>query len=141
MDTNDGANRPAYRDRDRKEFLFYHYAYISNETFAHLDKDGYAIKGKDGKYEMKKLVDNENKPLRVCYGVVQSKNRRSGNTNKSLNVGLEMLTRSTLIDAGIQSYSNDNAEDHHQTKLMPAYEKIPIFFVYRVAPETSLYQA
>ena len=127
MDTSDGTGRPEYRERDRKEFIFYHYATTTDETFARLDKDGYAVREEDGTYKMKTMSGNDSNPLRVCYGVVQSKNRRSGNTNKSLAIGLEILSRSSLTEAGIQSFSNDNAEEHHQTKLMPAFEKLPIW--------------
>ena len=134
MDTNDGGNRPNYRDRDRKEFLFKLYELTTSETFERVDKEGYAIKESDGSYKMKRLLDNKGNPLRICFGGVQPKNRRSGNTNKALSDGLEMLTRTIGTDgAGCQSYSEDNAKSHFRDKLMPAYNKLPIW----LKPSTS----
>lgn len=128
MDTNEGENRPQYRDRDRKEYIFKEYCWTSNETFKHLDSEGFAIKGEDGKYEMIDIKDNHGKPIRICLGYVQPKNRRSGNTNKALCDGLEVLTRTIGTDGlGVQSYSNDNAEEHFKMKLMPAYDKLPLW--------------
>jgi len=113
---------PEYRDRDRKEFLFHHYAYTTKETFADLDVDGRAVK-KDGKYLM---INMRN---RTCYGLGQSKNRRSGNTNKGLNNILEITTRTIGSDGGgIMSYTGNNAESHFRNKLVPAWNKYPLFF-------------
>ena len=80
-------NRPAYRDRDRKEFIFRKYAYETTETFERLDAENVAIKENDGTY---KMIDVGR---RICYGVIQPKNRRSGNTHKALNDGIELLSR------------------------------------------------
>ena len=55
-----------------------HYAYTTTESFANLDKNGIAIPEEDGSY---KMVDMGK---RICFGVGQNKNRRSGNTNKGL---------------------------------------------------------
>lgn len=122
MDTNDGQNRPAYRSRDRKEYLFAMYSYTATETFLHLDKDGCAIPNKDGTYSTIDLG------RRICMGTIQPKNRRSGNTNKGLCVGMEIITRTIKTDGmGVQSYSNDNAEEHFKVKLMQAFEDMPIF--------------
>lgn len=114
---------PHYRDRDRREFLFHKYANETTESFKHLDDNGMAIK-QDGKYEM---IDTGK---RICYGLAQSKNRRSGNTNKGLNIIMEVVTRSLGTDgAGIMSYTGDNAESHFKTKLIPAWERFPMFFM------------
>lgn len=122
MPTHDGKNRPEYRDRDRKEFLFHKYAYETTETFARLDEQGWAIPNPDGTYEMKDLG------RRICVGVVQPKNRRSGNTNKGLNMGLEITSRTISTDGmGIMSYTGENAGEAFAMKLMPAYEEWPIW--------------
>jgi len=122
MDTTNGENRPEFRDRDRKEFIFFLYANTSTETFERIDKDGYAIREKDGTYKMKDVG------RRTCYGTIQPKNRRSGNTNKALSSGIEILTRTIGTDGlGIQSYSEDNAKSHFKDKLMPAYDRLPIW--------------
>lgn len=122
METDDGGNRPEYRERDRDEYIFARYAETTTETFDRLDEHGYAIKEKDGSYKMKDMG------LRICFGKIQPKNRRSGNTNKALSNGIEWVTKTIKSDGmGIQSYSNKNAKSHFDDKLMPAFEALPIF--------------
>jgi hypothetical protein len=122
MDVQNKISNPDYRDRDRKEFLFNLYAYTTTETFAKLDKHGMAIPNEDGSYDMIDLG------RRVCYGTIQPKNRRSGNTNKALSNGIEVLTRTIGTDGmGCQSYSEDNARSHFKDKLMPAYDRLPVW--------------
>lgn len=134
MDTNEGEPRPSYRDRDRKEYLFVEYCWTTNETFKHLDKEGNALRNDKGVYEMVEMFDQNKKPLRICLGKMQPKNRRSGNTHKGICNGLEVLSRTMGTDGcGIQSYSNDNAEEHFKVKLSPAYDKLPIW----LKPNTS----
>lgn len=66
---------------------------------------------------------------RTCYGLGQSKNRRSGNTNKGLNNVLEIVSRTMGTDGGgIMSYTGANAESHFRSKLVPAWNKYPMFF-------------
>lgn len=123
MNTADGTGRPEYRDRDRKEYIFALYCLTTTESFERLDKDGFAIKEDDGTYKMK------DHGRRVCFGKMQPKNRRSGNTNKGLSNGLEMVSRTERNHGmGIQSFSNQNAKDTFDGLLMPAFEKIPIWF-------------
>lgn len=124
----DGQFHPDYRDRDRKEFLFFHYSYTTKETFAKLDKNGIAIPEPDGTYEM---VDMGN---RTCYGVGQNKNRRSGNTNKGLSiVYLMTITHRGTDGGGIMSMSGDSSEEHMKQKMLPAWRKMPTI----VKPLTS----
>jgi len=120
LDTN---GMPEYRDRDRREFLFYTYCYTTTETFKDLDRNGNALKDKNGKYNM---IDLKN---RVCFGFAQNKNRRSGLTNKCLNIVQEVTSRTIGTDGGgIMSYTNDNAKSHYGTKLVPAWRTMPLFF-------------
>lgn len=122
MDVEDGTDRPGYRDRDRKEYLFKWYSLTCTETFARLDEDENAIANDDGTYDMLDLG------RRVCYGDVQSKNRRSGNTNKGLSDCTELVTRITKMDGMlIFSHTGDDAEKHFVTKMMPAFRNIPIW--------------
>lgn len=124
----DGQNLPDYRDRDRREFLFFHYSFTTTETFARLDKNGMAMPEPDGTYKMLDLGK------RVCFGVGQSKNRRSGNTNKGLSVAFLMASTHRGTDgSGILSMSGDSAEEHMKQKLLPAWRKMPIF----IKPITS----
>jgi len=89
-----------------------------------------AIRNDDGTYDMTDLGK------RVCYGPAQSKNRRSGNTNKGLSNGVEIVTRTIGTDGmGIMSYTGDNAESHFKIKLIPAWDRYPMFFMpYCVSP-------
>lgn len=123
MNTDDGTDRPEYRDRDRKEFLFKEYAYGCTETFAKGDEQGYAIANPDGSYDM---IDTGN---RVCYGIGQSKNRRSGNTNKGLlECGEVCMTKGARTDGMIIfAETGEKAESHFKTKMMPAFDGYPIW--------------
>lgn len=124
----DGQYFPDYRDRDRREFLFFNYAYTTTETFAKLDKTGVAIPEEDGHYEM---IDTGK---RVCYGVGQNKNRRSGNTNKGLCICYVMgITHNGTDGVGILSMSGESAEEHMKQKMLPAWRKMPLI----VKPLTS----
>lgn len=123
-----GLARPDYYDRDRKEFLFHKYIYETDETFERLDQDGYAIAEEDGTYKMKSVGK------RLFAGMIQPKNRRSGNTNKGLAIGLEITTRVIGTDGmGIMSYTGDNAAESFRMKLVPAYEEWPLW----LKPATS----
>ncbi len=118
----DDVGYPDYRDRDRKEFLFYRYTYTTHESFMDYDEDGTAIKI-DGKYRIKKHK------YRTSFGPIQSKNRRSGNTNKSLNNVLEVTSRTKGTDGGgIMSYTKDNSKEHFVGKLMTGWNAYPLFF-------------
>jgi len=114
---------PEYRERDRDEFYFHQYAYTTTETFAKLDDAGWAIPNDDGSYDMIDLG------RRVCYGLGQPKNRRSGNTNKGLSNIMEICTRTVGTDGvGIMSYTGENAKKHYKGKVMPAWDAYPLFF-------------
>jgi hypothetical protein len=122
MSTSDQTSRPSYRDRNRKEFIFAHYEYTCTETFKDIDEDGYAIK-KDGIYHM---VDAGK---RLCYGGIQPKNRRGGNTNMGLNNCMEIVTRTERVDGGmgIIAESGNGAQVHLDDKLSPAFFEWPIW--------------
>ena len=114
---------PEYRERDKDEFYFHYYAYTTTETFARLDERGWAIPNDDGSYDM---IDLER---RVCYGLGQPKNRRSGNTNKGLSNIMEICTRTIGTDGvGVMSYTGENAKKHYKGKVMPAWDEYPLFF-------------
>lgn len=118
----DGQISPEYRDRDRKEFIFFWYSFTTHETFANLDKNGVAVPNDDGTYEMIEM------PYRTCYGVGQNKHRRSGNTNKGLCIVYLMTCTHRGTDGGvIVSMSGDSSEKHMSAKLLPAWRKMPLF--------------
>ncbi len=117
------GGHPLYRDADRKEFLFFDYSYKTKETFVEIDSDGFAMTDRYGNYVMKEM------PNRVCYGVVEPKNRRAGDTSKGLCIGNEIASRTLGTDGfGIMSYTADNAEKHFKGKLVPAWNRTPMFF-------------
>ena len=118
----DGQFLPQYRDRDRREFIFFQYAYTTTETFEKLDKNGIAIAEPDGSYKMVDLGK------RICFGVGQNKNRRSGNTNKGLLMAWVMASTHKGTDgSGVMSMSGESSEEHMKRKLIPAWRKMPIF--------------
>ena len=120
MDTDSGF--ADYRDCDRREYIFMEYCWTTTETFARIDKEGYAIREEDGQYKMVDLG------RRVCFGSGQSKNRRRGNTSKAISDGIEIITRTMGTDGfGIQSYTEENAKAHFKGKVMPAWEKLPLW--------------
>ena len=120
MDTDNG--HPEYRDCDRREYVFKEYCWTTTETFAKLDKHGYAIKEEDGTYKMVDLG------RRICFGDAQNKNRRRGNTSKAISDGIEIITRTIGTDGfGIQSYTEKSAKGHFDGKVVPAWNNLPIW--------------
>lgn len=117
------GGHPDYRDRDRKEFLYFTYTYKTKETFAKLDEKGYGVPNEDGSYNM---VDVDN---RTSYGAVQSKNRRSGNTNKGFCSCDEIATRTVGMDValGTMSYTSKNAGSLFKDKLVKSYFVKPLW--------------
>ena len=94
-----------YRDRDRRWFLFQRYAYTCTEDDFGTDLG-----------------------RRVCYGTVYPKHRRDGATYKSLCVGFDLMSKTIgSVIGGIQSFDDDNAREHYQGKLLPAFKAMPFF--------------
>lgn len=120
--TNSGSKYPDYRDRDRKWFLVNQYAYTTKETFKNIDDDGNAL-SKDGKYEMEDIG------RRTFYGTANTKQRRVGDTHKSLCVGHEICQMEEGAISGIIAENNKASEKQFKNKLIPAWQKYPIFFM------------
>ena len=94
-----------YRDRDRRWFLFNRYAYTCTE-----DEWGHDMGG------------------RVCFGIADPKHRRAGDTHKSLCIGFDIMSKTIgSVGGGIQSFDDNNARDHYQSKLIPAFKGMPFF--------------
>lgn len=128
MNTKDGTGRPEFRMRDWKEYIFEKYCMESTETFERIDEEGYAIKEEDGTYATIDVGD------RVCFGKMQPKHRRSGNTNKAISNMIEIVSRSRRnFGGGIQSFSNQNAKETFDTLLMPCFDSYPIW----IKPNTT----
>ena len=120
MDTVSGY--ADYRDCDRREYIFKHYCWNTTETFSRLDEFGFAIPEDDGSYKMIDLL------RRICFGDAQTKNRRRGNTSKACSDGMEVTTRTIgTTGFGIQSYTEDSAKSHFKEKVLPAWDKLPVW--------------
>lgn len=121
MDTQ--SRRPEYRDCDRREYVFKNYCWTAHESFTKVDEHGYAIPEEDGSYLMTDLG------RRICFGDLQPKNRRRGNTSKSISDMIEVVTRTIGTDGGgIQSFTEKSASQHFKGKVMPAWDALPIWF-------------
>lgn len=112
-----------YRDRDRRKLLYDHYAYTSTETFAKLDKEGWAIKEPDGSYEMINMM------TRVFYGTIKPKNRRSGETNQGLLILFEIIRKTIGGRGTIISKTGDDAEKYFKEMFKPSLRKYPLFLI------------
>jgi len=120
-DTQADGGRPEYRDDDRKKYLYWHYLEKTTETFINLDAEGNAIKEEDGEYAM---VDTG---VRVFFGGIEPKVRRSGATHQGCHKIYKGVTSSFNQYGTIISMDGDNAQTHYFKKLMPAFEKYPMF--------------
>lgn len=96
---------PDYRDRDRRWFNFAYMCYTTREN----------EKGEDLGF-------------RTCYGFTYPKHRRDGATFKCLCIGYCINLWKKNSRFGIQSFDDDNASEHFQEKLIPAWQKLPFFF-------------
>jgi len=143
VDINSGY--PEYREKDRISYLFFHYLEHTTETFANIDEEtNIAIPEEDGTY---KMIDTGD---RVFWGHVEPKTRRSGATSRGCHK--VWLGNSTVPGAygTIISMEGENARDHYEKKLIPAWQKYPMFLkpmwdgssapnVLRMVPPGSLY--
>lgn len=112
-----------YRERDRKNFLFWYYLYNTHETFAKLDpKTNVAVPNEDGSYDMIEL------PFRTFYGCGQPKNRRGGTTNMAECAMYCEITQRFDKHGAILSLNNDSASKLFNGILVATWEKMPFFF-------------
>lgn len=95
---------PEYRDRDRRKFIFYKWAYTTREDENWIDR---------GK--------------RTLFGVVYPKHRRDGATHNALCVIYAIISTRLGVLGGIQSFDEDNAGEHFQSKLVPAWQDMPFY--------------
>lgn len=113
---------PEYRDKDRIKYLFAKYIEEATETFAKFDKDtGRALKEPDGSYEMLDLG------RRVFFGDVEPKTRRSGATHQCIHKIWKGNSTTFGAYGTIVSMEGKNAEKHYYRKLLPAWDKYPMF--------------
>lgn len=113
---------PDFREEDRKKYIFSQYLETTTESFAEINADnGRAIKNADGTYHMMDLGG------RVFFGEMTPKFRRAGETQ----IGCHKVWKgtSTMLSAfgTIISMGGENAETHYYKKLIPAWNKYPMF--------------
>lgn len=111
---------PDYRDVGRRRFIFRHYCYTTTETFKEIDKNGHAIKGKNG-YE---TVDIGH---RVCYGPITPKRRREGQSNESCNNLLWIGCRNKMGHVEITADTGSGANDIWSQIFVPGWNGMPLF--------------
>lgn len=113
---------PEYRDKDRRKYLFAKYIEEATETFANIDREtGRALKEPDGSYEMVDLG------RRVMFGDINPKTRRTGITHQCVHKVWKGNSTSRGSYGTIISMEGDNAEKHYFKKLLPAWDKYPMF--------------
>jgi hypothetical protein len=116
------GTKPDYRDRDRRWFLAQQFAFTDTKTFKDMDGNGYAIKNEAGEYDMVEYGS------RVCYGTINSKPRRVGDTTKSCSMEVEYATRTDMAQLGNQAMDDTSAERVFSTYILQPANKLPIFF-------------
>lgn len=112
-----------FREEDRRISLFSNYLRTTTESFANINPDtGRAVKNDDGVYDMVDIGS------RVFYGDMKPKFRRCGETQWACH-GIWLGCSTTPAAYGtIISMDGDNAEKHYYKKLLPAWNKYPMFF-------------
>lgn len=119
----EGRIYPEYRDRDRKNMLFWWYIFNTNEAFSNYDNEGNAIPNENGEYEIVEM------PTKCFYGVVQPKNRRGGTTNMAQSCQYEKSSRSIGDISVIFSRTGDSAQSLLVNKTIQSWQNMPFFFL------------
>jgi hypothetical protein len=119
----EGRIYPEYRDRDRKNFLFWWYIFNTKEAFKNYDDKGYAIPNENGEYEMVEM------PSKTFFGVVQPKNRRGGTTNMAECAMFVETSMSIGAIAAIFSRTKDSTESLFTNKMVLSWQNMPFFFL------------
>jgi hypothetical protein len=113
---------PDFREEDRKNSIFSKYLEETTETFQELHPEtGKAIKSEDGTYRM---VDVGS---RTFFGEMTPKFRRAGETQRGCHKVWKGTSTMQAAYGTIISMEGDNAEKHYYKKLIPAWNKYPMF--------------
>ena len=120
LNVENGYARPDFRIRDWKSGCVNHYLRHTAEGFGKRTKKGYAIKDENG-YD---IVDFG---VRVFYGPIRPKNRRSGATHEGLNEAHETVCTGTGKKATVLSKSVPDVVEFFEEMLFPAWRRIPLF--------------
>jgi len=122
MDVKDGYGLPEFRIRDWKSACVNHYLRHTKEGFNHesLNKKDFAQKI-DGEYSVKDFG------VRVFYGPIRPKNRRSGATHEALSEAHETVCTGKGKKATTISKSVKDVIGFFDEMLFPAWRRIPMF--------------
>lgn len=104
--TIDDVVEVEFRFRDRNQFVFMEYLYLTDENEFY-----------------------ESTGARTFFGIIYPKHRRDGATHKSLNVMYCMAAFDTFqtCNFGIQSHSGDSAIEIYREKFMTSFSKMHFF--------------
>jgi len=111
-----------FREEDRHISIFSDYLKTTTESFININAEtGRAVKNVDGVYEMTNIGS------RVFFGDMKPKFRRCGETQWACH-GIWLGCSTTPAAYGtIISMDGDNAEKHYYKKMIPAWNKYPMF--------------
>jgi hypothetical protein len=111
-----------FREEDRKVSIFAEYLKTTTESFSNINPDtGRAVKEDDGSFKMVNIGS------RTFFGEMKPKFRRCGETQWACH-GIWLGCSTTPAAYGtIISMDGDNAEKHYYKKLLPAWNKYPMF--------------
>jgi hypothetical protein len=111
-----------FREEDRQISCFSQYLKTTTESFANVNTEtGMAFKNENGGYDMMNIGS------RVFYGDMKPKFRRCGETQWACH-GIWLGCSTTPAAYGtIISMDGNNAEKHYYKKLIPAWNKYPLF--------------
>ena len=115
------GRRVDYRDEDRQTEIFEWYCYTCTEVFKQLDDKGNAMRNENGDYEM---VDVG---YRVCFGSIQPKRRRKGETMKASSKMLQCATMEREFHAASQANNGEAAADLYQDNVLPAWKRLHLW--------------
>ncbi len=111
-----------FREEDRRISLFAHYLRVTRESFANINAmTGKAVPNDDGTYDM---VDVGS---RVHFGEMKPKFRRCGETQWACHGVWYGCSTTPAAYGTIISMDGDNSEKHYYKKLIPSWNKYPMF--------------
>jgi len=111
-----------FREEDRRISIFSHYLRTTTESFANINPEtGRAVPNEDGSYTM---IDVGS---RTFFGDMRPKFRRCGETQWACHGIWQGCSTTPAAYGTIISMDGDNAEKHYYKKLIPSWNKYPLF--------------
>ena len=120
MSVTNGYDCPEFRIRDWKSACANHYLRHTTEALGDLNKKGFAQK-KDNQYTINDLG------VRVFYGPIRPKNRRSGATHEGISEAHETVCTGIGKKATLVSKSVSDVVEFFEQMLFPAWRRQPMF--------------